>query len=109
MSADIQELMDKNAIIELIIRLSYAFDERDGAKMRSVFADRVDCDIGAQGNNGTAVVSTVDADWLCEVSIANLSQFDMTQHMNGMHLVTVDGDEAKLTADVIGSETAAAP
>lgn len=57
------------------------------------------------GVNGSAVVGLVDAAQLSDSAITMLGQFDMTQLMNGMHLVTVEGDEASLTPYVIGSHS----
>lgn len=103
MRTPLDDLIDKNAIAELIVQLSYAFDERDVAGMRAVFTPRVECDLGPMGVSGSPIVGTVDADQLSTDTIRMLATFDMTQHLNGMHHVVLNGDEATLTAYVIGS------
>ncbi|MGE4323146.1 MAG: nuclear transport factor 2 family protein [Sphingobium sp.] len=99
--AMVQGLIDENEIKKLITRLSYAFDERDAVKCRSVFADQVECDIDRLG--GAPPAGLFPADELARQTIARLSQFRMTQHLNTMHHVELDGDDATLTAYVLGS------
>lgn len=103
MDPTLRRLIDESDIKALLVQLSYAFDERDSQMMRAVFADTVECDITPMGGDQVPMTGSLDADRLSKDVIRMLSTFDMTQHVNTMHRVRLDGDNAALTGYVVGT------
>src|SRR3954463_2258527 len=90
MPDDLQALVDRLEIGELLARYSTALDSRDWNLLAEVFTPDAECDYGSLGNpHGVDEITT-----LVRSTIGDL---DSTQHLVGNVVVSVDGDEA--TAD----------
>ena len=90
MPDDLQVLVDRAEIGELLARYSTALDNREWDSLAEVFTPDAECDYGSLGNpHGVEEITT-----LIRSTIADL---DSTQHLVGNVVVSVRGDEA--TAD----------
>ncbi|MCS5634872.1 MAG: nuclear transport factor 2 family protein [Myxococcota bacterium] len=103
---DLQLLVDKQAISEVLYNYAAGCDRRDWALFRACFCDPVEIDLSTWNGNPPALVP-ID-DWVAGVC-AGLSGFDATHHLSGNHRVEVDGDRAHATSNiqashVLGSE-----
>lgn len=87
---DLQELLDRAAIIDLRNCYAQAVDQRDWPLYRSIFADRVHFDFFTWAG----IRDTYDADVWVGMVRDTLSPFDATQHSFCNHRVTLDGDRA---------------
>ncbi len=103
MDAALQRLVDESDIKKLITRLSFAMDLRDREMYRSVFAEEIECDITPIAGDAVPLTGTMNTAAFAGDVIDMLSEFTMTQHVNTMHLVDVDGDDATLMSYVIGT------
>lgn len=89
---DLQHLVDRAAISDVVIRYATGLDTRDRALYRSCFTDPVTVDFASWSGRPAATVP-VD-DWVASV-FAVLPGFDATQHLSTNHVITFDGpDEA---------------
>ncbi|MDA0978326.1 MAG: nuclear transport factor 2 family protein [Proteobacteria bacterium] len=91
--ADLNEVADRIALQDVMLRYAAGVDERDMEMYRSCFAD--DCEIHGFGES---VVTGGDA-WTEDVK-GKLEAFGATQHMLGPMLATIDGDTARTRTDV---------
>lgn len=89
----LQELTDRFAITDVMLKYAAGADERDLDLYRSVFAD--DAEVVGFGDKP---VHGADV-WLDYVKGA-LAGFNATQHMLGPSLITLDGDRAHARTDV---------
>lgn len=97
MSADpLAELQDRIAISEVLHRYAAAIDGKDWALLRSCFTDDLEADFRSFG--GLEVVRGADA-WVAAIR-STIQGMDATQHLTGNHTHRLDGDQAKLSADV---------
>jgi hypothetical protein len=103
MDATLQRLVDESDIQKLITKLSFAMDLRDRELYRSVFADEVECDITPIAGDAVPLTGTMNTAEFADNIIEMLSEFTITQHVNTMHLIEVDGDDATLASYVIGT------
>jgi hypothetical protein len=99
----VRRLADENEIKKLIMQLSFAMDLRDRDMYRSVFADEIECDITAIVGEAVPLTGAMNADEFADNIIEMLSEFEMTQHVNAMHMIEVHGDDATLSCYVIGT------
>ena len=94
METQLQGLLDRAALGELINRYSAAIDQGDWALFRSCFTEQVEVDItdtpvgGAFGARSIAV-----DDWV--KAVANgLADYSRTQHYSNNHVIDLSGDTA---------------
>ena len=87
----LQRLLDKQEIIDSILRYASGIDMRDWALYRSAFADELEVDFTSWGG-GTPLKLTADQ-WVANVR-STLAGFDGTQHTLTNFVVDVRGDEA---------------
>lgn len=92
----VQAMLDRAAIIDVINGVGAWADRKDFAKLRLLFADKVEMDYTSLAG-GTPV--TVKADDLMKGWENGLRPF-RTQHMITNHLVTVTGDTAEAISNV---------
>ena len=91
--ADLQNVADRIALMDVMLKYAKGVDQRDMALYASVFADDVEVvGFGADTYHGR------DA-WVGYVTQA-LKAYGPTQHMLGPQLATVDGDTAHCRTDV---------
>jgi hypothetical protein len=95
--SDLQALVDRATLIDLVSRLAYAEDDRDYDGFRALFADTVYVDMRTL-HGGEA--EEISADELTERARRALDGFDYTQHSAANVLVTLDGDRADVRANV---------
>lgn len=93
---ELEQIRDKEAIRMLTVWYSRAVDTRDWPLYRSIFLERVHIDFG-----GFARVGEWSADEWVEFIRRSVHGFDSTQHLNGNHEITVDGDRASGTHYVL--------
>jgi hypothetical protein len=86
---ELEQIRDKEAIRMLTVWYSRGLDTRDWPLYRSVFLERVHIDFGEFARVG---------EWSADEWVENIRRgvhgFDSTQHLNGNHEITVDGDRA---------------
>ena len=93
MEAQLKELVDRQALQDVMLRYAKGVDERDMALYRSCFADDVEVlDFGPEPIHGAEA-------WVAFVSEA-LKAYGPTQHMLGPQLAEIDGDTATTRSDV---------
>lgn len=94
----IEQLSDRQDIIDVQHRYARGIDGRDWALYRSVFADRIRVDFTSWYGGDPL---DLDADeWVTRVS-GRQTGFDSTQHQMSNHLITLSGDEAECTTYIV--------
>ena len=91
-SDDLQYLLDRLAISDLLTTYAHAVDTRDWELFRSVFTE--DATIDYTNAGGIAGTVTDVADWLGRT----MEMFAATQHLVSNEMVTIDGDTATVRA-----------
>jgi len=99
-SEDLQGLLDKEAISEVLYNYAAGCDRRDWDLFRGCFCDEVEIDLSSWNGNPP---TTLPIDVWVEGVRSGLSGFDATQHLSGNHLVEVRGDEAHATSNIQAS------
>lgn len=92
-SLQLQQVADRIALMDVMLKYAKGVDERDMALYRSVFAD----DVQIVGFTRNEILGA--AAWMAFVEQA-LAQYGATQHMLGPQLATVSGDTAHCRTDV---------
>jgi ketosteroid isomerase-like protein len=94
------ETADRLAIIELIGRLVQVLDARDWDALGELFTDSVYSDRTSLLGGDPVTVSRNDfvAGWK-----QTLQNFDAVHHMITCHVITLDGDRATCTANMMGT------
>ncbi len=90
MDAALQALIDRQAIVDTIVRWAYALDTKDWAAARACFTDEVETDYSDLRGAGP---TRLTADAFVELRRRAHEKL-MTQHLSTNHLVTLDGDHA---------------
>jgi hypothetical protein len=88
--ADLQTLLDRAAISDVLITYAAAVDRRDWALFRSLFTDRVFLDFRTFD---PSLYREMDADEVVDLA-RKLAAFDATQHISANHAHTIEGDRA---------------
>ena len=104
-SARVPAWEDFYAITSAAYTFADALDNRDWAKMRTVFADVVDVDTTGAGNNTSRSSISAD-DFIWRVRIQETG-FEGTELLFGNPRVTVNGDRATLVVAFYGEHVAA--
>jgi len=89
--AGLGELLDRQAIGDVVIRYATGADMRDWGAYRSCFCDQVEIDFSSW--NGAPAGTIAADDWVAGVE-AGLSGFDATQHISANHVIAIEGDRA---------------
>jgi len=89
---DLQEMSDRQEIVDVITRYTRAIDTRSWDDLDAVFTDDAILDYSAVG--GPADVLSVAKPWVAQ----GLSGFLRYQHVIGQVSIELDGDSAKATA-----------
>jgi ketosteroid isomerase-like protein len=92
-SSQLQQVADRIALMDVMLKYAKGVDERDMTLYRSVFADDVQI-VGFARNEIRGAAA-----WMTFVEQA-LAQYGATQHMLGPQLATVDGNTAHCRTDV---------
>ena len=90
-SASAGETADRLAVAETVALVAYHADARDWTALRALYADEVRVDYTSLNGGEPA---TLRADDLMGAWRALLPGFEMTQHMLGPVVVTLEGDRA---------------
>ena len=85
LSGELQRLIDRAAISDVVIAYATGVDSRDWALYRSIFTDP--CTFDFSSWNGRPAVSMPTEDWVAGVR-GTLSGFDATQHISSNHVIT---------------------
>lgn len=80
------ELLDRQAIVDLTIAYCYALDDRDFDALGAVFTADAKADYGSMFCDGLAEIT--------EKVRVSVSPLDATTHMVSNHVVHITGDEA---------------
>ena len=89
--AQLQALLDRMAISDIVVRYATGIDMRDWAAYRSCFTDDVEIDFTSWSGGEPSTMKADD--WVALVR-ATLSGFAATQHISTNHVITIDGDRA---------------
>jgi SnoaL-like domain len=90
MDAALQALVDRQEIVDTIVRWAYALDTKDWAAARACFTNEVETDYSdPRGTSPTRLT----AEAFVELRRRAHEKL-MTQHLSTNHLVTLDGDQA---------------
>ena len=100
----VTELEDRLAIIELVSRLSLAIDAKDWDGMGQLFTETVYHDRTSLtgGDPYTAPVAQFVEGWR-----QTLQALDAVHHQITNHVISLDGDEATCTANMMGTHVLA--
>lgn len=100
------ETADRLAIIELIGRLVLVLDARDWDALGELFTDTVYSDRTSLLGGDPVTVSREDfvAGWK-----QTLQNLDAVHHMITCHVITLDGDRATCTANMMGTHVLSTP
>jgi hypothetical protein len=98
----------REQIIDTITRVTWYADQRDWDRLPALFADTVFLDYSSITGGEPSHVAPAD---IVESWRQSLGRLDATQHLVTNHLVTVDGDQASVTAHFIATHvlSSAAP
>ena len=88
--ADLQTLLDRAAVSDVVIGYASAVDLRDWPRLRSLFTERVFLDFRTFD---PSLYREMGADEVVDLA-RRLAAFDATQHISGNHACTIDGDRA---------------
>jgi hypothetical protein len=98
------ELTDRAAITDTVVRMGWLLDRRDWAGLRGLFTDRVYTDYTAlwggepqEGSVDQLLSTSAQGSWR-----RTMDGLEATQHLITNVLVDLHGDEARATANVLG-------
>ena len=93
---EVQDLIDRAAISDVVHAYATGLDRRDWALLRSIFTDSIEMDFQSVGLRATRV----DADeWVRDVKRL-FAGFEATQHTSTNHVHDLRGDEATCTSNM---------
>ncbi len=88
--AELQGLVDRAAISEVVLGYATGLDRRDWDLYRSIFTDEIEMDFSSLG----IPAGRVDADqWVADAELL-FAGFEATQHLSANHVYELRGDEA---------------
>ena len=88
---DIQSIIDRTSISDVVYRYATAVDTRDWALYKSCFTDIVEIDFSSWNPD---VKATLPSDQWAQMVKAGISGFETTQHTSSNHVHTIHGDRA---------------
>jgi hypothetical protein len=95
--AKLTELLDRQAVGDVVSRYATGVDMRDWSAFRSCFCDEVEIDFSSWSG---APARTLPADdWVAGVRVG-LSVFDATQHISANQSIALEGDRASCVSYV---------
>lgn len=106
-STDLQVLIDRSDISQMICRLALGMDLRDQDMFRSCWADEFYLSVPPLAGDAVPLEGDMRADEHARNVIAMLSEFKATQHVLANHHIDVEGDTATCCAYLIGTHTLA--
>ena len=89
----LQLLLDRMEITELVHCYATGVDSRDWTLFRSIFTDEIEVWLGS-ASAGEAALRRVNADKFTERVSRIISRFAVTQHLLSNHRIAVKGNEA---------------
>jgi hypothetical protein len=95
MPPELRRVADEAAVIRIVNEIDVAVDRKDWAKARSFFADELRADFTSLAGGQPA---TIKADALIGAWRTNLGPKKTSLHLRGNHLVTLEGDRARVTS-----------
>lgn len=100
-SAELQTVLDRLAITDVVNRYGTTTDRKDWAGLRGCFVERPDLDFSAFEGGEPREPKPVKADDF--VAFARQAQVELqsTQHVIANHAVVIDGDTATCTAHFV--------
>jgi hypothetical protein len=91
-------LLDRQAVVDVVVRYATGIDRRDWALYASCFTDP--CEFDFSSWSGRPAASLTPEQWATAVRSVN-GNFDATQHLSTNHVVTWQGpDEATCVSDM---------
>ena len=94
--ATVQELLDRADVSAVLHRYCQAIDTKDWALLESCFTEDLEADFRSFA--GREVVKGRET-WVAAIR-STIAGLDATQHLTGNHAHVIDGDRAKLRADI---------
>ena len=94
-NVQLQTLLDRNAIIDVLSAYATGLDARDWVLWRSVFVDEVLFDLSSWTGQPARLLN---ADRVVAAQAREFAELSVTQHFMTNHRVTVAGDNARLLA-----------
>ena len=88
---DLQSLIERTAISDVVYRYATAVDTRDWSLYRSCFTDNVEIDFSSWNPEAKA---TLSSDQWTQMVKEGVSGFEATQHISNNHVHTLEGDRA---------------
>jgi hypothetical protein len=95
--SQLQLLLDRAAISDVLLRYATGVDTRDWPLLRSCFTDEIETGFATVPGS---VSQRIKADDWVELVRRTLSRMQATQHMITNHVITLDADEATCVAYV---------
>ena len=97
-------MTDRDELAELVSNLGLLVDAREWAALEALFCEQVDVDYTSLngGEPERAAAADLVGGWR-----AFLGTLQATQHLIANHVVTLDGDEARVAANVTATHVAA--
>ena len=95
--AAFQMLLDRQAVIDMVLRLAQAFDAQDWSGARACLSDGIETDYSSFRGTPPERLSAETFIALRQAGLAGLR----TQHLSLNHLVTVRGDQATCRTDFV--------
>jgi hypothetical protein len=89
--AEATKLVDRQAIVDVVVQYATGVDRRDWELYASCFTDP--CEFDFSGWRGEATMVMSPAEWAAKVRATN-GNFDTTQHLSTNHVVTFDSADA---------------
>ncbi len=90
----LQQLVDRQEIVDVMSRYARGIDRRDAQLYRSCFTDVIDVEMPGAQRPATSADSWV------EHALGVVTAFESTQHIITNHVIEIDHDEARCTAYV---------
>ena len=95
MNTQLEELLDRAAVVDLVSNYATGLDARDWILWRGVFLDEVLFDLESWSSRKPQLLET---DRVVKSQARIFSELSVTQHFIGNHRVTLNGDNARCLA-----------
>lgn len=104
-AATLQALVDRQAIVDTVVRYAWALDRKDWDLARACFADEVEADYGDLRGRPPERITAEEFVRLRREALASLA----THHLSANHLVSIEGDRATCVSAFLIHRLAPAP